>query len=195
MTPYMILTAFLFLAALAVATRADAKQPNLKARTSEAIVATWTCQDKIPEPRTAAYSPWKHHSHAFRVAQLNLWTLRLKACRRILARSLPNTNDWKTAVNIVQRVYPGTRDWLLFISHREGGYGGFVMNHQGSGAGGWMQFMSSTFYAYNDRAYADVRRRGWRIDPRTNYWQHPLGQAVTAAYMRYVHLDGCHWCL
>ncbi len=171
------------------------KHDPLPGRTARVIVATWKCEDKLPRPRTHAYSPWKPHSHGFRVAQLNQWKLRLKACHATLKRSLPNTEDWRTAVNIVQRVYPGTRDWLLFISHREGGWGPFVMNHQGSGAGGWMQFMSSTYYAYNDRAYADLRRRGWRIDPRTNYWQHPMGQAVTAAFMRYTGLDGCHWCL
>lgn len=174
---------------------AKAAGPSLKVKTAQTIVATWRCQDKIPRPRTRAYSPWKPHSLAFRRWQHNLWTLRLAACRATLRRSIPNTNDWVTAVAVVQRVYPGTRDWLLFISKREGGYGQFVMNHQGSGAGGWMQFMASTFYAYNDRAYADVRRRGWRIDPRTNTWTDPLGQAVTAGYMRFVGLDGCHWCL
>lgn len=192
--PYTFVAVFAFVAVLAIATRADAKD-NIKVQTARTIVATWKCQDKIPQPRTQAHSPWKPHSKAFRRWQLNLWTERLNRCRAILARSIPNTNDWVTAVKIVQRVYPGTKDWLLFISAREGGYGRFVMNHQGSGAGGWMQFMSSTYYAYNTRAYADVRRRGWRIDPRTNYWQHPLGQAITAGYMRYTGLDGCHWCL
>ncbi len=78
-----LLAAFLIVAFVEGTSRAAA--PNIKVRTSEAIVATWTCEDKIPRPRTNAYSPWKPHSHKFRVAQLNLWTLRLKACRSILA--------------------------------------------------------------------------------------------------------------
>ncbi len=50
------------------------------------IVATWNCQDKIPQPRTAARSPWKHHSARYWDRELNLWTNRLSACRAILAR-------------------------------------------------------------------------------------------------------------
>lgn len=193
MTPLILLIALTFVAALAIATRADSAGPTVQTRTAQAIVATWRCEDKVPRPRTRAYSPWKPHSQKFRRAQLNLWTKRLKACRAILARSIPNTGDWVIAVKLIQRVYPGTADWLLKISRREGGWGPFVMNKQGSGCGGWMQFMSSTFYAYNGRAYQDVRQRGWRIDPRTSTWTDPLGQATTAAYMRYHRLDGPHW--
>ena len=109
--------------------------------------------------------------------------------------TLPTTNDWRTAVRITQRVFPGTQDWLLYISHREGGYGPFVMNHQGSGAGGWMQFMASTFYGYNDDARQAVLARGFRVDPAVFVWTHPLGQALTAGYMRYTGRDACHWCL
>jgi hypothetical protein len=105
------------------------------------------------------------------------------------------TNDWRTAVRLTQRVFPGTEDWLLYISDREGGYGPFVMNHQGSGAGGWMQFMASTFYAYSDDARASVRARGFKVDPAVFTWTHPLGQALTAGYMRFFGRDGCHWCL
>ncbi len=59
--------------------------PNLKVRTSDAIVATWRCQDKIPQARSHARSPWKHHSQAFRRAELNRWTLKHKQCQAILA--------------------------------------------------------------------------------------------------------------
>jgi hypothetical protein len=116
---------------------------------------------------------------------------------------LPITNDWRTAVRLAQRVYPGTESWMLFISDREGGYGPFVMNHQGSGAGGWMQFMSGTFYSYafglgygaGPGAKWDVANRGFTVPPGTWEWSNPLGQALTAGYMRYTHRDGCHWCL
>jgi len=163
--------------------------------------ATWKWQTLMSVPKTKiskARIPESACAYARSVAKM--WQgrslkARLKYQKWAREHVIPSVTDWVTAVNIVQRIYPGTKDWLLFISHREGGYGRFVMNHQGSGAGGWMQFMSSTFYAYNDRAYADARSRGFHLDPRTNYWQHPLGQAVTAGYMRYVGLDGCHWCL
>lgn len=119
----------------------------------------------------------------------------LKRTQRLMFRAIPYTNDWRTSVRLVQRAYPGTESWLLFISHREGGWGPFVMNHQGSGAGGWMQFMASTFYGYVNAARADFARRGFTVDPRVWTWTHPLGQALTAGYMRYTGRDGCHWCL
>jgi hypothetical protein len=108
---------------------------------------------------------------------------------------IPYTNDWRISVRLAQRIYPGTESWLLFISDREGGWGPFVMNHQGSGAGGWLQFMSSTFYAYVDDARADAARRGFTVPSSVWTWTHPLGQALTGAYMRYTGRDGCHWCL
>ncbi len=192
MTPYLLLIALLFLLAINVAS-AKAADPPKGVVVSNTIVQTWNCQDKLPTSRTRARSPWKHHTAAYWARELNLWTLRLNRCRATLARSIPNTDDWQTAVRLVQRVYPGTQDWLLKISHREGGWGRFVMNSQGSGCGGWMQFMSSTYWAYSGSAYHDLSSRGWRIDPRTNSWTNPLGQAVTAAYMRYTRQDGPHW--
>jgi hypothetical protein len=122
-------------------------------------------------------------------------SIALKREQRQLYLNLPYTNDWRTSVRLAQRAYPGTSDWLLFISDREGGWGPFVMNHQGSGAGGWMQFMSGTFYGYVDAAKADFTHRGFKVDSRVWTWTHPLGQALTAAYMRYYGKDGCHWCL
>ena len=112
-----------------------------------------------------------------------------------IQHTIQYTNDWRTAVRLTQRVFPGTDEWLLYISHREGGYGPFVMNHQGSGAGGWMQFMASTFYAYSDDARRAVQARGFFVEPSVWSWTHPLGQALTAGYMRYTGRDGCHWCL
>ena len=135
------------------------------------------------------------------------WTRSCRIARRVYNKhatrirsferqyTIPHTNDWRTSVRLAQRIYPGTSDWLLYISRREGGWGPFVMNHQGSGAGGWLQFMASTFYAYDDDARADVARRGFKVDPSIWTWTHPLGQALTGAYMRYTGRDGCHWCL
>jgi len=122
-------------------------------------------------------------------------TAKIERLQRLLWRTLPATNDWRTAVRIAQRVFPGTSAWLLYISDREGGWGGFVMNHQGSGAGGWLQFLESTFVAYKDDARRAVAARGFIVDPDVFDWHHPLGQALTGAFMRWSHQDGCHWCL
>lgn len=109
------------------------------------------------------------------------------------ASSALNTNNWKTAVQLTQRVYPGTYSWLMTCSASEGGHGRFVYNHQGSGAGGWMQFMSGTFYAYVDHAFRDVRRRGFKVSRKHRSWHSPLGQALTAGYMRYTDRYRGHW--
>lgn len=159
---------------------------------------TWGCQDALGVRRTRVeYGTWAMPpSLPFRGWMVVQWRKNTAACQRHLReRTIGMTWDWLTAVDRVQRIYPGTKSWLLYISHREGGWGRFVMNTQGSGAGGWMQFMASTFYAYNDRAFADARSRGFIVNEAANRWTHPLGQAITAGYMRYVGLDGCHWCL
>lgn len=164
----------------------------------ESRLTVWACQDKLGVERTrATTSGWSlPPSFGYRVWALGHWRTLERSCQtRLDDRTIPYTNDWVTAVRLVQRIYPSTAEWLLYISGREGGHGGFVMNHQGSGAGGWMQFMASTFYAHNDEAFADARRRGFIIDARTNSWTHPLGQAITAGYMRFTGKDGCHWCL
>ena len=204
----MILLTLALMAALA--STASAKPPMASERSQQAElralakhvtamrVSTWKCQEQLGQTRTRASvdAGSLPQSISYRRWVVKKWDARRAGCERLLARrSIPASSDWVTSVKLVQRVYPGTQDWLLFISRREGGYGGFVMNHQGSGAGGWMQFMSSTYYAYNDRAFADARRRGFIVPDSANSWTHPMGQAITAGYMRYVGLDGCHWCL
>ena len=178
--------------------REQARLRSLAHQVGAARASTWACQDKFPGAKRskASSSVWAlPRSASYRAWVLDRWKARAVGCQEALKQRRLVTWDWLTAVNLVQRAYPGTKDWLLFISRREGGWGRFVMNTQGSGAGGWMQFMSSTYYAYNSRAFADIRRRGFVVDDQFNAWQQPLGQAVTAGYMRYVGLDGCHWCL
>lgn len=158
----------------------------------------WSCQDDLGVTRTRAETKvWLlPRSVAYRAWVAEKWQGIALSCKTLLQkRTIPATNDWVTAVRLVQRIYPGTSDWLLYISRREGGHGPFVMNHQGSGAGGWMQFMASTYWAYSDDAFADARARGFIIDASWNQWTHPLGQAITAGYMRFTGRDGCHWCL
>jgi hypothetical protein len=68
-----------------------------------------------------------------------------------------------------------------------------------------MQFRYSTFAPYWRGAQKDLRSRGYTIpylpmpaaggNPEYAAWLSPLGQALTAGYMRYYGKDGCHWCL
>lgn len=171
---------------------------SLSRKVASAQVATWKCQLVLGETRIrASVSPWAlPPSVPYRTWVRGRWGGRSAACEeRRRQRLIPLTNDWVTAVRLVQRIYPGTESWLLYISHREGGYGRFKMNYQGSGAGGWMQFMASTFYGYDDAAFADARRKGFVVSSSADSWTHPLGQALTAGYMRFTGRDGCHWCL
>lgn len=95
---------------------------------------------------------------------------------------LPETGDWLTAVRIVQRVYPDTAWWLTSCSASEGGHGGFVMNRQGSGAAGWMQFLSGTFWRMYPAAKADAEAKGFRVPASTAAIDSPLGQALAGAW-------------
>lgn len=84
---------------------------------------------------------------------------------------------WK-AVDAAAKEYGVSASWLHACVSSEGGHGGWVMNHQGSGAGGWFQFMESTFYGYVDSA-----RSGNRFPKKYARWDSRVGQAFTAAYM------------
>lgn len=160
--------------------------------------------------------PWQRQCTIARAKyRMNLAIASLAEKR--LKYELPNTNDWRTAVSIAQRVYPGTASWMLYISHREGGYGpwvwyggshwhGYHIGNDFLGAdtvGGWMQFRFSTFAPYWRGMIKDLRARGYILPPIPNYggpseyqpWLWPLGQALTAGYMKYYGKEGCHWCL
>lgn len=104
--------------------------------------------------------------------------------------------DWQhVAVPYADRIWPGTGSWLLACSSTgsEGGWGRWVPNTGGSGAGGWMQFMSGTFYSYAPRAFAEAQARGVTIPRSLLSWYSTVGQAVTAAYMRSHGLDSGQW--
>ena len=79
--------------------------------------------------------PWERTCWIAR-QKLSFHQGRLERLKQVMWRTLPETGDWRTSVRLSQRIYPGTESWLLYISDREGGWGPFVMNHQGSGAGG-----------------------------------------------------------
>lgn len=156
---------------------------------------TWNCQDDLGIKRSrASVSVWAlPMSLGYRAWAADRWKTRAVKCVAALQlRTIPSTGDWSRAVELVQRIYPGTSGWLLSCSSGEGGHGRFVLNHQGSGAGGWMQFLSSTFYSHYRAAFADARAKGFVIDRVHESWYDPIGQAVTAAHMR-THGQSSHW--
>lgn len=153
-------------------------------------------------------------------AQAARWTARelteTQGRLAVQARTLPATNDWVTAVRIVQRVYPGTESWLLSCSAAEGGHGEWVWyggrrwsgGHIGNDylgmdtVGGWLQMRWSTFKPYwygywgAKGALADTRSRGFIVpNLGSGYgpWLRPLAQALTGGYMRFTGRDGHHW--
>lgn len=168
-------------------------------------------------PKSAKYRKWVLSQ---RVTKQRKCSERL---HYISTHLIPNMQDWLGAIQWVQRIYPGTYDWLYSISDREGcnrpshcpwvWYGnrpwaGYHIGNDFLGAdtvGGPMQFRYSTFTPYWRAAQEDLRRRGYILpnfampppggDPKYAAWLNPMGQALTAGYMRYTGKDGCHWCL
>lgn len=122
----------------------------------------------------------------------HLWAKRHRQARKTFLRHrLPWTGDWVNAVRIVQRVWPGTSAWLLSCSSGEGGHGPFVMNYQGSGAGGWMQYMEGTFNSHISAALYEARTRHLAVPPaNARGWTDPLGQAFAAGWARWHHATG-----
>lgn len=135
--------------------------------------------------------PWTRSCIKAR-AVFKLHTALMLVAEKRLSYELPYSNDWVTSVRIAQQVYPGTDSWLLSCSHGEGGHGAFKLNYQGSGASGWMQFMPSTFYGHVYTALADVKAHGFVLPDGLTDIHSPLGQALTAAYMR-THGMSSHW--
>lgn len=133
---------------------------------------------------------------------------RATACtKRLAARTLPETNDWATAVQIAQRVYPGTRSWLWSCSAAEGAHGAWVRYggdpyyagyEKTDAVGGNMQFRPSTFYGAARRSWEYLTARGFIVRRASvtglTGWLNALGQALAAGYLR--NIDGSsshHW--
>jgi hypothetical protein len=92
------------------------------------------------------------------------------------------SHAWSKAVDEVQRPYPGTQAWLMSCSASEGGWGRWVPNSQGSGVGGWLQFMPGTWAGFYRHAVDDVRARGFRVPESSASWYSTLGQALAGAW-------------
>lgn len=109
------------------------------------------------------------------------------------AKQLPLTQDWQTAVRVVQRVYPGSQQWLLDCSASEGGHGVWVFRgHRVLTAGlaldppdvpgGPLQYFRSTFETDFRAALRDLYARGIRVPVQAASWFSPLGQAIAGGW-------------
>lgn len=134
-----------------------------------------------------------HNRARWYACRARLWTQRELLQAQAERFHKLETRDWLVATNLAERVYPGTRSWLASCSSGEGGHGGFVWNHAGSGSGGWMQFLHGTYMSYVTRAMAETRHRGFLVRAQLWGYYEPLGQALTAAYMRDLGISHIHW--
>lgn len=125
MTPYALIIMLVLVASLVVATRSRAATPSLKVQTARTIVATWLCEDKIPRPRTYAWSPWKPHSEGFRRAELARWQNRWRACTYLLRERARQWN-WQAFLPDKWRriaVCETGLNWQHYNSSYEGAFG------------------------------------------------------------------------
>lgn len=130
------------------------------------------------------------------------------AARHVSPASSPAVT-WLQAVSIVGRYFG--RDlsaWERACSQTgsEGGWGRWVWNggrpvdnperlrliaagavpsrpYGSSGAGGWLQFLRSTFESVIDRGIVEARRRGMVVPASARSWLSPVGQAIAGAQM------------
>lgn len=123
------------------------------------------------------------------------------------ARTVHETNDWLTAVRIVQRFYPGSDSWLVSCSGSEGGHGVFVYhggraasadeirrNVEYSTPGGQMQYFPGTFWSDFNAAVQDLARRHIKVPRSAWTWYSPLGQALAGGYAHNLgHYTGGKW--
>lgn len=98
----------------------------------------------------------------------------------------PLNRDFETAVRVIAnrlRLPGSLANWVLNCADSEGGRGAWVPNRGGSGAGGWLQFLSGTFYSNAPAAWAFARGRGIHVPRRYMSWYSPVGQALTGLWM------------
>lgn len=124
---------------------------------------------------------WKAIAKAERMAYMKYVKEKRAEARRFAAAN----RDFHLALKLASRHYGVSYSWLHACAHSEGHIDGrrpgyrekdpFIMNHQGSGAGGWLQFMEPTFYG-NLRGANPVPKKYRK-------WNSKVGQAYVAAYM------------
>ena len=154
--------------------------------------------------------PWQRSCTIARASYRLHMTLSVLAQRRLLYE-LPVTNDWLTAVQIAQRVFPRTDGWLTSCSRPEGGHGRWVL-YQGKSyypgaeysktfhgwmVGGPMQYMWPTFKGHYRHALDSLRARGYSIDlpppDDVSAWRSMSAQALAAGWARWSGNDNTHW--
>lgn len=144
----------------------------------------------IETPYPAGRKP-RRCSDAHYLAEV--WVGRALRARRateawvIEQRTLHEQHTWVAAIREAQKAYPGTEWWLRSCSSTEGAgrnlsQNAWVPNRQGSGAGGWLQFMESTFWRMYGAAEADVERRGFYLAESARSWYSRLGQALAGGW-------------
>jgi len=117
-----------------------------------------------------------------------LWQERARQARNSYQRylhahfTLQERETWREAVQETQKAFPRTNAWLLSCSDSEGGWGRWVANGDGSGAGGWMQFLESTFWRMFRASEIHLKARGFHLSASAASWYSPLGQAVAGAW-------------
>lgn len=124
---------------------------------------------------------WKAIAKAERMSYMKYVKEKRAEARRLAAAN----RDLHLALKLASKHYGVSYSWLHACAHSEGHIDGrrpgykekdpFIMNHQGSGAGGWLQFMSPTFYG-NIRGAAPIPNKYHK-------WNSRVGQAYVAAYM------------
>lgn len=130
-------------------------------------------------PRVQSLDGWYAADHLQRALQI--------ACPKVPARWLWINRSFNRATQLVDRLYPGSWHgaWARHCASSEGGHGHWVPNRGGSGAGGWLQFMSGTFWSVIDSAIRRARAHGVRVPAFARSWYSPLGQALAGSEMLY----------
>jgi hypothetical protein len=199
--------------AIAKAQVVSSKQQNQLHILSRSIaryeVLTWRCQDSLGTGHTRpSVGPWAlPASVPYRRWVAASWASKKASCEHNLSRrTIPATNDWVTAVNLVQRVFPGTEAWLLSCSSAEGGHGRWVTYGGGSyypgfenryTVGGPLQYKWPTFRGHYRNALESLRSRGYIVDlpspDDVQAWLSMTGQALAGGWARWSGNDSSHW--
>lgn len=142
----------------------------------------------LSPPKGCAHAKWRVELWKSRASEARqaYFEWREEQRRRTLIdyKVVPGNSAWLRAIEQAQKPYPGTRDWLRSCSapRSEGGWGRWVPNTQGSGAGGWLQFMEGTFWRMFGAALPEVQAMGYIVPRSAASWYSPLGQALAGAW-------------
>ena len=159
----------------------------------------WRAVRGLETPYPAGRKP-QHCADAHYLAEVwpkRSYQARLVTEKWLEERMLSEQATWIAAIEEAQSVYPGSGPWLRSCSSTEGAgrslsINYFQLNHQGSGAGGWLQFMRSTFERMFAAAKADAEARGFIVPRSAASWSSRLGQALAGGWA-YTHGATGEW--